>query len=75
MYFNTELVQNSGHLIVFLELWAHLFQENLGTCRLATNLEGTLALTLLSARMRGAKAHARSYTSRRDSEIKLTAYT
>ena len=25
--------------------------------------------------MKGARAHARSYTSRRDSEIKLTAYT
>ena len=33
------------------------------------------ALTLMSARMRGASAHARSHTRRRDSEIKLTAYT
>ena len=40
--FNTGLVQNLGHLIVFLELWAHLFQENLGTRRLATKSEGTL---------------------------------
>ena len=28
---NTGLVQNLGHIIVFLELWAQLFQENLGT--------------------------------------------
>ena len=34
-----------------------------------------LALTLMSGRMRGARARARSYTSRRDSEIKLTAHT
>ena len=34
-----------------------------------------LALTLMSARMRGEKAHARSSTSSRDSEMKLTAYT
>ena len=31
VYFNTGLVQNLGHIIVFLELWAQLFQENLGT--------------------------------------------
>ena len=42
MYFNTGLVRNLGHFIVFLELWAHLFQENLGTRRLATRLEGTV---------------------------------
>ena len=34
-----------------------------------------LSLTLMSARMRGAKACAHSYMSRRDSKIKLTAYT
>ena len=28
-------------MIVFLELWAQLFKENLGTCRLAMKLEGT----------------------------------
>ena len=33
-----------------------------------------LALTLMSARMKGARARARSYTSRRDSEKKRTAY-
>ena len=31
VYLNTGLVRNLGHLIVFLEFWAHLFQENLGT--------------------------------------------
>ena len=31
VYFNTGFVQNLGHLNVFLEFWAHLFQENLGT--------------------------------------------
>ena len=34
-----------------------------------------LALTLMSARMRGARARAHTYTSRRDSKIKLTTYT
>ena len=47
MYFNTGLVRNLGHLIVFLELWAHLFQENLGTRRLATKSEGTMGRTAL----------------------------
>ena len=41
MVFNTGLVQNLGHIIVFLELWAQLFKENLGTCGLAIKLEGT----------------------------------
>ena len=27
---------------IFFEHWAQLFQENLGTCRLALKLEGTL---------------------------------
>ena len=40
-YFNTELVRNFGHINVFLELWAQLFNENLGTRRLAIKLEGT----------------------------------
>ena len=31
VYFNTGLTQNLGHINVFLELWAQLFQENLGT--------------------------------------------
>ena len=38
--FNTGLVQNLGHINVFLKLWAYLFQENLGTTRLAIKLEG-----------------------------------
>ena len=42
-YFNNELVQNLGHINIFLEHGAQLFQENLGTCRLAKMLEGTLA--------------------------------
>ena len=40
-YFNTGLVQNLGHINIFLELWAQLFQENLGTRQLAIKLEGT----------------------------------
>ena len=31
VYFSTGLVQNLEHINVFLELWAQLFQENLGT--------------------------------------------
>ena len=42
VYFNTELVQNLRHINVFLELWAHLFLENLGTGRLAKKIEKTL---------------------------------
>ena len=34
---------------IFLELWAQLFKENLGTCRLPIKLEGTQSLTLQSA--------------------------
>ena len=32
-YLSTELVQNLGHVLVnvVLDLWAQLFQENLGT--------------------------------------------
>ena len=30
-----ELVQNLGRVNIYLEHWAQLFQENLGTCRLA----------------------------------------
>ena len=41
VYFNTGLVQNLGHINVFLELWAQLFTENLGTHRLIIKLEGT----------------------------------
>ena len=40
-YFNTGLVQNLGHVNLFLELWAQLFKENLGTRQLAINLDGT----------------------------------
>ena len=36
-------VQNLGQTNVFLELWAHLFQENFGTGQLAKKIEGTLA--------------------------------
>ena len=42
VYFHAGLVQNLGHINVFLELGAQLFQENLGTRRLALKLEGTL---------------------------------
>ena len=41
MVFNTGLVQNLGHIIVFLEFWVQLFKENLGTRRLAIKLQGT----------------------------------
>ena len=41
VYFNTGLVQNLGHINVFLDLWAQLLQDNLGTCQLAIKLEGT----------------------------------
>ena len=41
VYFNTELVQNLGHINVFLGVWAQLFYDNLGTRRLAIELEGT----------------------------------
>ena len=43
VYFNTGLVRNLGHVNVFLELWAQLYKENLGTCRLAIKLGGTQA--------------------------------
>ena len=49
VYYNTGLVQNLGHLNIFLELWAQLFQENLGTCRLAIKLEGTLGHTTMKS--------------------------
>ena len=39
--FITGVVQNLGHINVFLELWAQLFKENLGTHWLAIKLEGT----------------------------------
>ena len=35
IYFNNELVQNLGHMNTLSKHWAQLFQENLGTCRLA----------------------------------------
>ena len=38
---NTGLVQNLGHINIFLELWAQLYKENLGTRRLAIKLEET----------------------------------
>ena len=41
VYFNTGLVRNLGHINVFLEHWAQLFKENLGTHRLTIKLEGT----------------------------------
>ena len=48
VYFNTGLVQNLGHLNVFLEFWEQLFQENLGTRRLALKLEGTVGFNSIS---------------------------
>ena len=45
VYFNTGLVQNLGHINVFLGLWAQLLQENLGTRRLAIKLKGTQLLS------------------------------
>ena len=46
--YNTVLVQNLGHLHVFLELWAQFFRENLGTRRLAIKLEKALSLNLIT---------------------------
>ena len=43
VYLNTELDQNCGHVNAFLELWAQLFQENLGTRQSAKMLEEILA--------------------------------
>ena len=43
----TGLVQNLGNIIVFLELWAQLFEENLGTRRLAMKLEGTQIIAVM----------------------------
>ena len=43
--FDTGLVQNLGHINIFLELWAQLFKEHLGTRRLAIKLKGTQAAT------------------------------
>ena len=40
-YFNTGMVRNFGHINNFLELWARLFKENSGTCRLTMKSEGT----------------------------------
>ena len=42
-YLITGLVQNLGHIpvIVFLELWAQLFKENLGIRQLAIKLKET----------------------------------
>ena len=34
-------MRNLGHINAFLEFWAQLFTENLGTRRLAMKLEGT----------------------------------
>ena len=50
VYFNTGLVRNLGHINVFLELWAQLFKENLGTRRLAIKLEGTQDRTRMRRR-------------------------
>ena len=50
VHFKIDLVQSLRHINVFSELWVYiqLFQENLGTCRLANTLEGTLAGTLVA---------------------------
>ena len=40
-YFDTGLVWNLGHINVFLELWTQLSLDNLGTRRLAIEVEGT----------------------------------
>ena len=42
VYCNTRLVWKFGDINVFLELWAQMFQENLGTPWLAIKLGGTL---------------------------------
>ena len=42
VYLSTRLVQKLGHTNVFLELWAQLFQENLGTGHSTIKLEGPL---------------------------------
>ena len=49
VYFNTRLVQKFGHIHVFLELWAQLLQENLGTGWFAIKLEGTVFVSLAVA--------------------------
>ena len=41
------MVQNLGHIIVFLKLWAQWIVENLGTRRLAMKLEGTQILSTI----------------------------
>ena len=50
VYFNTGLVRNLGHINAFLELWAQLFKENLGTRWLAIKLEGTQDRTRMRRR-------------------------
>ena len=46
VYFNTQLVRKLGHMNIFLELWAQLFQKNLGTRLLAIKLEETLGAAI-----------------------------
>ena len=41
VYFITRLVQKLGHINVFLELWARLFEEILCTGQIGIKLEGT----------------------------------
>ena len=55
VYFNTGLVQNLGHINVFLELWTQLLKENLGTRRLTIKLEGTQPLAQELPAEKGAK--------------------
>ena len=38
------------HIHAFLELWAQLFEENLGTRQLAIKLEGTQPSTIFQAK-------------------------
>ena len=73
VYFNTGLVQNFGHINVFLELWTQLFKENLGTRRLAIKLEGT---QLDIAQLCKANCHQRNYLKliRQHGKLKVQIY-
>ena len=44
--FSKELVQNLGHIHIFLDHWAQLFQKNLGTRQLSEKIEGTLLISV-----------------------------
>ena len=52
VYVTTGLVRNLGHINIFLELWAQLFKQNLGTRQLGIKLEGAqMVYTLLINRL------------------------